>query len=121
MCRLAMKTASEPFSPYSVLEAMEAMREGYDGSGLGLLLRGVEFADFNYNGIKPILSGIAHTEQAMHRLADFVQNRGFTLRYDHEFSTNLSMIEAKDRHKYFLRVYRLPTAWKNYSQEKIDQ
>jgi hypothetical protein len=36
MCRLALKTASAPFSPYSVLQAMEAMQEGYDGSGLGL-------------------------------------------------------------------------------------
>ncbi len=40
MCRLAIKTASKPFSPYSVLMAMEAMQEGYDGSGLGLMLRG---------------------------------------------------------------------------------
>ncbi len=39
MCRLALKTADTPFSPYEVLTAMEAMQEGYDGSGLGLLLR----------------------------------------------------------------------------------
>ncbi|HIQ36933.1 MAG TPA: glutamate synthase, partial [Desulfocapsa sulfexigens] len=41
MCRLALKTASEAFSPYEVLQGMEAMQEGYDGSGLGLLLRGL--------------------------------------------------------------------------------
>ena len=49
MCRLALKTASDPFSPYEVLTAMEAMQEGYDGSGLGLLLRGLQFDDFKYN------------------------------------------------------------------------
>ncbi len=36
MCRLALKSADTPFSPYEVLTAMEAMQEGYDGSGLGL-------------------------------------------------------------------------------------
>ncbi len=35
MCRLALKSADVPFSPYEVLTAMEAMQEGYDGSGLG--------------------------------------------------------------------------------------
>ena len=33
MCRLALKSADTPFSPYEVLTAMEAMQEGYDGSG----------------------------------------------------------------------------------------
>ena len=59
MCRLAMKTANEPFSPFTVLTAMESMQEGYDGSGLGLLLRGLEFTDYKYNPEDPILSGIA--------------------------------------------------------------
>ena len=68
MCRLALKTADTPFSPYEVLTAMEAMQEGYDGSGLGLLLRGIHFEDFNYRGDLPILSGIAHTEAALQRL-----------------------------------------------------
>ena len=62
MCRLALKTASEPFSPYEVLQAMEAMQEGYDGSGLGLLLRGLEFEDFRYRPVFPILSGVAKTK-----------------------------------------------------------
>lgn len=121
MCRLAMKTASEPFSPYSVLEAMEAMQEGYDGSGLGLLLRGVKFTDYNYQPTDPILSGIAHTEEALHRLNAFMQDKGFTIKYDHEFEVNPDLIEAKDRHKYFLRVYKLPESWKEYGQERIDE
>ena len=73
MCRLALKTASKPFSPYKVLTAMEAMQEGYDGSGLGLLLRGMEFEDFKYNPRFPILSGIAQTEKAWRRLDDFME------------------------------------------------
>jgi hypothetical protein len=67
MCRLALKTANEPFSPYEVLMAMEAMQEGYDGSELGLLLRGLTFEDYKYDPRHPILSGIAHSEAAWQR------------------------------------------------------
>lgn len=121
MCRLALKTASSPFSPYSVLQAMEAMQEGYDGSGLGLLLRGVKFADFNYKKHDPILSGVAHTENALKRLNHYMEEEGFSEKYDHDFKTDLSAIEATDRHKYFLRVYRLPEHWEEYSKEQIEE
>ncbi|MDH5297807.1 MAG: glutamate synthase [Desulfobulbaceae bacterium] len=121
MCRLALKTASDPFSPYSVLTAMEAMQEGYDGSGLGLLLRGLHFADYGYRDGDPILSGIAHSEEAMHRLNGFMQASGFELKYDHEFETDLSRIEAKDRFKYFLQVYKLPAAWSALGNEAVEE
>lgn len=110
MCRLALKTSDTPFSPYEVLEAMEAMQEGYDGSGLGLLLRGVQFKDFNYDKDKQIiLSGIAHTEEALSRFNGYMEARGFEQKYDHEFNVNSEAIEAKDRYKYILRVYKKPT------------
>lgn len=120
MCRLALKTASDPFSPYDVLQAMEAMQEGYDGSGLGLLLRGLEFADYSYKAGDPILSGIAHTEEAMHRFNGFMQDQGFELNYDHEFDVNLDLVEAKDRHKYILRVYKPPVSWASLSDDEVE-
>jgi len=120
MCRLALKTAIEPFSPYEVLTAMEAMQEGYDGSGLGLLLRGISISDFNYKKKFPILSGIAHTEEALHRLNQFMQGRGFELKYEHEFDVDLTHIEAKDRHKYILRVYKLPASMETLGQEDLE-
>ncbi|MBU0480623.1 MAG: glutamate synthase [Proteobacteria bacterium] len=120
MCRLAMKTANEPFSPYSILTAMEAMQEGYDGSGLGLLLRGLSFTDYKYNPEDPILSGIAHSEEALGRLHSMMNERGFVLKYDHEFDLDLSKIEAKDRYKYVLRVYKKPSAWDSLGKEEIE-
>ena len=120
MCRLALKTAAEPFSPYSVLTAMEAMQEGYDGSGLGLLLRGLNFSDFSYRPADPVLSGIAHTEAALHRLNAFMQERGFKLKYDHEFEADFTKMESRDRHKYFLQVYKSPDGWQDFDQERID-
>ena len=120
MCRIALKTASEAFSPYEALQGMEAMQEGYDGSGLGLLLRGLEFEDFKYNSKFPILSGIAHTEEAWHRLNLFMENRGFELRYDHEFETRPEMIEAKDRYRYFLRAYKIPVSLSKKTKDEIE-
>ncbi len=110
MCRLALKTADTPFSPYEVLTAMEAMQEGYDGSGLGLLLRGVSFDDFKYNPDEHIiLSGIAHTEEAFKRLSVYMEEHGFEQKYDHEFDIDSTLIEATDRYQYIVRVYNKPS------------
>ena len=118
MCRLALKTANEPFSPYSVLTAMEAMKEGYDGSGLGLLLRGLEFEDFKYNPRFPVLSGVAHTKKAEYRLDEFMDSHGYELKYDHRFDMKHGLIEAQDRYRYLLRAYRMPAEFKEKSTEE---
>ncbi len=118
MCRLALKTATEPFSPYEVLEAMEAMQEGYDGSGLGLLLRGMEFEDFKYNPRFPILSGIAKTKESWRRLDDFMEDRGYELKYDHKFHMDHSQLEDIERFRYFIRAYRMPDKFSSSSQEE---
>jgi len=118
MCRLALKTATEPFSPYEVLEAMEAMQEGYDGSGLGLLLRGMAFEDFKYNPRFPILSGIAKTKEAWRRLDDFMEDRGYELKYDHKFHMDRAQLKDIERFRYFIRAYRMPDKFSGSSQEE---
>lgn len=118
MCRLALKTATEPFSPYEVLEAMEAMQEGYDGSGLGLLLRGMEFEDFKYNSRFPILSGVAKTKESWRRLDDFMEERGYELKYDHKFHMDHSKLDDIQRFRYFIRAYRMPEQFNAVSDEE---
>jgi len=120
MCRLALKSADQPFSPYEVLTAMEAMQEGYDGSGLGLLLRGVEFEDFKLRPNHAVLSGIAHTEAAFHRLTDWMGGQGFQVKYVHEFERRPGLVEARDRFNYMVRVYKMPDSWSGLSAEEID-
>jgi len=120
MCRLALKSADIPFSPYEVLTAMEAMQEGYDGSGLGLLLRGVEFEEFKLKPHHVVLSGIAHTEAAFARLTDWMGSQGFQVKYAHEFDRRPELIENKDRFNYLVRVYRMPEAWSHLTAEEID-
>ena len=39
MCRLFAITSDTPVSPMVAIEAMDVMREGHDGSGVGLFLR----------------------------------------------------------------------------------
>jgi hypothetical protein len=117
MCRLALKSADVPFSPYEMLQAMEAMQEGYDGSGLGLLMRGMEFEDFRYNPRFPILSGIAESEKAWRRLENFMEKRGFELKYDHKFDMQRHHMEGADRHRYFIRAYRMPERFRESSPE----
>ena len=39
MCRLIAITSDDPISPMVALEALDVMREGHDGSAVGLLLR----------------------------------------------------------------------------------
>jgi len=118
MCRLALKTATDPFSPFEVLTAMEAMKEGYDGSGLGLLLRGMEFEDFKYNPRFPILSGIAKTEKSWRRLDDFMEDRGYELKYDHRFAMDRSYSGDNYRYRYFLRAYRMPERFFEATKEE---
>ena len=57
MCRLSAITSDQYFSPMENILALETMKEGHDGSGLGLVLKdlGGEFEDLKRY---PILSGI---------------------------------------------------------------
>ncbi len=102
-----------------MLVAMEAMQEGYDGSGLGLLLRGIEFDDFKVKPDHVILSGIAHTENALQRMADFMGESGYELKYQHEFDMRPGVIETRNRQrfKYIVRVYKTPN-WTGLSQDE---
>ena len=57
MCRLLAITSREHLSPETAVNGLAAMREGYDGSGVGILLRdiGGPFASMRHI---PVLSGI---------------------------------------------------------------
>ena len=70
MCRLFAITSETPVSPMVTLEALDVMREGHDGSGVGLFLRdlGGPFEDMKD---APILSGI-FSEAGIRRLDIFM-------------------------------------------------
>ncbi len=118
MCRLAAVTSSEYVSPMEPILALETMKEGHDGSGLGLTLKdlGGEFEKLKQY---PILSGICSTK-GMETLDAYMKKAGFKLK--HQWSPKVKPrkgIEARDF--YFARAYDYPASYKHKSfTEKED-
>jgi hypothetical protein len=57
MCRLFAITSEEPLSPMVAIDALNVMKEGHDGSGVGLFMRDLS-GPFEEMKDAPILSGI---------------------------------------------------------------
>ncbi|OQY60063.1 MAG: glutamate synthase [Desulfobacteraceae bacterium 4572_88] len=117
MCRLFAITSSEPLSPMIAIEALDVMREGHDGSGVGLFLRdlGGPFEDMRD---APVLSGI-FTEKGIRRLDSFMMDIGFMTKY------KLSIKVPKNpppgvpkRDIYLIRAYEYPEEWENLRMEE---
>ncbi len=115
MCRLAAITSSEYFSPIENILALETMKEGHDGSGMGLVLKGLggEFEELNEY---PVLSGIC-SNGGVKALDDYMNGLGFKLKYTWTPMTRpVKGIESHDH--YFARVYDYPDLYKDRSPEE---
>jgi len=115
MCRLAAITSSKYFSPIENVIALETMKEGHDGSGMGLILKDLggefrELKDF------PILSGIC-AKDGINTLDSYMDKLGFRLKYTWTPKIkNVKGIERRDY--YFARVYDYPDEFRNKSKEE---
>ncbi len=109
MCRLVAITSNEYFSPMENVAALETMKEGHDGSGMGLILKnlGGEFGELkNY----PILSGIC-SEEGIHTLDDYLNKCGFKLKYT--WTPKIKPVKCVTRRDYyFAKVYDYPDNYK---------
>jgi glutamate synthase domain-containing protein 1 len=118
MCRLAAITSNTYFSPMENILALETMKEGHDGSGLGLTLKdiGGNFAELKGY---PILSGICSKKGAK-TLDDFMDKAGFKLK--EIWAPKIKPVKGiTQRDHYFARVYDYPTSYKNkLMREKED-
>lgn len=98
--------------------ALETMKEGHDGSGMGLILKGLggEFEELkNF----PILSGIC-SKEGMHTLDVYMNKLGFQLKYTWTPKTrSVKGIDSRDY--YFARVYDYPDAIKDRSFEEKEE
>jgi hypothetical protein len=79
MCRLIAITSDQFLSPMEAVKGLNAMREGYDGAGLGLLLRDLG-GPFQAMKGAPVLSGI-FSSQGLKQLDQYMLHRGFTTKY----------------------------------------
>jgi len=118
MCRLFAISSEKPLSPMVAIEALNVMREGHDGSGVGLLLRDLGGA-FDEMKDAPILSGI-FSDTGLKRLDAFMMDIGFMTKY------KLSIKVPKQpppgtpkRDIYLVRAYEYPENWDELSRDEI--
>jgi len=109
MCRLVAITSKDYISPVENIIALETMKEGHDGSGMGLILKNLggefeELKDF------PILSGIC-SHDGLKELDDYMNKIGFQLKYT--WSPKIRPVNGiNGRDYYFARVYDYPEEYK---------
>lgn len=118
MCRLAAITSSEYFSPMENVLALETMKEGHDGSGMGIILKdlGGEFEDLKEY---PILSGIC-SETGLEIVDKYMESHGFQVK--HTWSPSITEVRGIcKRDFYFAKVYQYPESYLDKTtQEKED-
>jgi hypothetical protein len=118
MCRLFAITSETPQSPMVALEALDVMREGHDGSGIGLFMRDL---GGNFKDMKdaPILSGI-FTKEGLKRLDVFMMNLGFITRYKLSIKISDKPVPGVPKRDFYLiRAYEYPEEWNGKSFKEI--
>lgn len=120
MCRLFALTSNDPVSPMMAINALDVMKEGHDGSGVGLLLQGLG-GPFEEMKDAPILSGI-FTEEGIRRLDLFMMDQGFLTKYKISLKTPKTQVEGiPKRNLYLIRAYELPEGWDHLPKEEIGE
>jgi len=118
MCRLAAITSSEYFSPLENILALETMKEGHDGSGMGLALKdlGGEFEPLKGH---PALSAICSRE-GYAALEEYMHQHGF--KEIHMWSPSVRPVRGiEGRDYYFAKFYEYPEDYRDRPwQEKED-
>src|SRR5450759_4684956 len=79
MCRLFAITSKDPLSPMVAINALNVMKEGHDGSGVGLLLTDLGGEFEQYHGGQ-ILSGI-FSNMGIKVLDQYMMDMNFMTKY----------------------------------------
>ncbi|HIE12815.1 MAG TPA: glutamate synthase [Desulfotomaculum sp.] len=118
MCRLFCMTSDEPRSPMMAIQALDVMREGHDGSGVGLFLTDLAGPFEKLKGV-PILSGI-FTNEGLDRLDNFMMSIGFNTKYTTSIKASKSPPPGvPNRDIYLIRAYDYPPDWEELSESEI--
>ena len=120
MCRLFAITSKDPLSPMAAIHALDVMKEGHDGSGVGLFLTdlGGDFEQFHGG---PILSGI-FSNTGIKALDRYMMDMDFMTKYKLSFRpTKRPPAGTPQRDNYLIRVYEYPPAWDNLTKEEVQR
>ncbi len=120
MCRLAAIVSEDYFSPFENILALETMKEGHDGSGLGLILRnlGGVFEEFKEY---PILSTIT-TNEGYETLKEYLHQKGFEIKYAWEPEKNYEKwMKLTPRDHYRIKVLEYPDYMKDKPEDEKEK
>ena len=118
MCRLFALTSKEPVSPMVAIKALNVMKEGHDGSGVGILLRDLG-GPFEEMKDAPILSGI-FSEEGIRKLDLFMMDNGFMTKYKLNIKIPKQSLEGTPRRGvYLIRAYEYPESWDGLDNAEI--
>ncbi len=115
MCRLSAITSSDYISPMENIHALETMKEGHDGSGLGLMLKDLggpfeEFKDY------PVLSAIC-SNKGLRDLDDYMKTHGFKEQFT--WAPSIKNVPGIERREHYLaKVYDYPETYKDKSKKE---
>ncbi len=118
MCRLFAITSEDALSPMVAIRALNAMKEGHDGSGVGLMLTDLggeleQFRDF------PILSGI-FSQEGIKKLDRYMMETGLLTKFKLSIRPGgKPPAGTPKRDVYLIRVYEYPYEWEGFSQAEI--
>ncbi len=118
MCRLFAITSEEPLSPMVAVDALNVMKEGHDGSGVGLFLRDLS-GPFEDMKDAPVLSGI-FTESGLRRLDRHMMDKGFMTKFKMSIKVSKTPPPGVPRRDiYLIRAYELPEEWDRLTREQM--
>ena len=118
MCRLFAVTSEQPRSPMIAIQALDVMREGHDGSGVGLFLSDLGGPFEELKGA-PILSGI-FSNTGLKRLDQFMMEIGFMTKYKSSIKVPKTPPPGTPkRDVYLIRAYEYPEDWEGLSEDEI--
>ena len=119
MCRLFAMTSDEPQSPIVAMRALDVMREGHDGSGVGLFMSDLGGPFEELKGA-PILSGI-FTNDGLKRLDEYMMSIGFLTKYKIRMKAPKNPPPGTPlRDVYLIRAYDYPEKWEGLSQQELE-
>src|SRR5271169_5274401 len=97
MCRLAAITSAEYISPMEPILALETMKEGHDGSGLGIMMKDLG-GEFEQLKKYPVLSGIC-SDAGLERVDEYMSRLGFKL--IHEWAPSIKAVKGIRRRDHY--------------------
>jgi len=111
-------TSEDALSPMVAIRALDVMKEGHDGSGVGLLMTDLGGDLEQFRG-SPIMSGI-FSQEGIKKLDRYMMELGLLTKFKLSIRPSSAPPEGTPRRDvYLIRVYEYPYEWEGLSEVEI--